>query len=118
VVRTMVECGQLISGAAYLRARRLRRELRPLVEAKLAEVDCLLMPSVPDVAPDPSSTGDSIFQSVWALFGLPSISLPSGLSPDRLPRAVMLVAPSYSEDVALRAATWCEAVLDPMPSAC
>ncbi len=117
-IRALVETGQLIPGSIYIHAQRLRRKWRPKVEQMLDGVDCLLMPTVYNVAPDPSTTGDSSFQAVWSLYGLPSISLPSGLSRDGLPLAVQLVAPRFREDALLNAAAWCEAVLDPMPSPC
>ena len=115
-IRALIEVGQLIPGSAYIHAQRLRRQLRPQIEGMLHGVDCLLLPTVHNVAPDPSTTGKSWFQAVWSLFGLPSISLPSGLSRERLPMGTQLVAPSFREDTLLSAAAWCEAVLDPMPS--
>lgn len=117
-IRALVEVGQLLPSTAYVHAQRLRRKWRPLVEKMVEGVDCLLMPTAYNVAPDPSTTGDSSFQAPWSLFGLPSISLPSGLSREGLPLAVQLVAPAFREDTLLSAAAWCEAVLDPMPSPC
>ena len=86
------------------------------MEEMLEELDCLLMPTASDVAPDPSSTGENWYQGVWSLFGFPSISLPSGLSRERLPLAVQLVASPFREDTLLSAAAWAETVLGPMPS--
>jgi aspartyl-tRNA(Asn)/glutamyl-tRNA(Gln) amidotransferase subunit A len=115
-MQAQVEVGQLVPGAAYIQAQRLRRRFRPQIERLLAGVDCLLMPTVAAVAPDTSTTGDSAFQGVWSLFGSPSITLPSGLSSERLPLAIQLVAPDFQEEQLLRASAWCEAVLGPMPS--
>ncbi|MHB0871797.1 MAG: amidase, partial [Chloroflexota bacterium] len=117
-MRAMVEVGQLITGDGYLQAQRLRRRFRPQVEAMLDGVDCLLMPSVSNVAPSPDTTGDASFQGVWSLFGFPSITLPSGLSVERLPLHTQLVARPFREDALLGAAAWCERILDPMPSPC
>lgn len=116
LVRALVEVGQLIPGVAYIHAQRLRRQIRPQVEKLLEGVDCLLMPSASGVAPDPSTTGDNWFQSLWSLLGHPTISLPSGLSRERLPLAIQLVAPSFREDTLLSVAAWAESVLGPMPS--
>ena len=115
-IRELVEVGQLVPGVAYIHAQRLRRKLRPRMEEMLEELDCLLMPTASDVAPDPSSTGENWYQGVWSLFGFPSISLPSGLSRDRLPLAVQLVAAPFREDTLLSAAAWAESVLAPLPS--
>jgi aspartyl-tRNA(Asn)/glutamyl-tRNA(Gln) amidotransferase subunit A len=114
-ISAQIRVGQLVPAEAYIQAQRLRRQIRPQVEAMLDGVDCLLLPTVENVAQDPSSTGQSGFQAVWSLFGLPSISLPSGLSADRLPIGLQLVARPFREDTLLSAAAWCEARLDPLP---
>lgn len=115
-IRAQVEVGQLVPGFAYIQAQRLRRELRPRVERMLDGIDVLLMPSTSDVAPDPSTTGRNHFQASWSLFGFPSITLPSGLSRERLPLAVQLVAGPFQEEALLSCAAWCEAELGPMPA--
>jgi aspartyl-tRNA(Asn)/glutamyl-tRNA(Gln) amidotransferase subunit A len=115
-IRELVEVGQLVPAVAYIHAQRLRRRYRPEMEEMLEGLDCLLMPTTSDVAPDPSTTGENWYQGVWSLFGFPSISLPSGLSRERLPLAVQLVALPFREDILLSAAAWAEATLAPMPS--
>ncbi|HZK66635.1 MAG TPA: amidase, partial [Chloroflexota bacterium] len=115
-IRAYVEIGQLVAGPVYLHAQRLRRRARPAMEAMLEGVDCLLMPTVDVVAPDTSSTGSSNFQAVWSLFGFPSISLPAGLSKERLPLHIQLAALPFQEETLLSASGWAEDVLGPMPS--
>lgn len=115
-IKELVEVGQLVPGVAYIQAQRLRRRYRPQMEKMLEGLDCLLMPTATDVAPDPSTTGENWYQGVWSLFGFPSISLPSGLSREKLPLAVQLVAAPFREDTLLSAAAWAETVLGPMPS--
>ena len=118
LIRGLVEIGQLLPGAAYIHAQRIRRRLRPAIEGMIGAVDCLLMPGAVGEAPDPSSTGDSIFQAPWSLFGLPSITMPSGLSRAGLPLGVQLIGPKYGEETMFSAAAWCEGVLGPLPSPC
>jgi aspartyl-tRNA(Asn)/glutamyl-tRNA(Gln) amidotransferase subunit A len=115
-IRGLVEVGQLLPGAAYVHAQRIRRRMRPAMEAMLDGVDCLLLASAVGEAPDTSSTGDSVFQAPWSLFGMPSITLPSALSKAGLPLGVQLIAPKYGEEEMFSVAAWCEAVLGPMPS--
>ncbi len=115
-IQAEAEVGQLVPGFAYVHAQRLRRHLRPRVERMLDGVDVRLMPSTSEVAPDPSTTGRNHFQAPWSLFGFPSISLPSGLSRERLPLAVQLVAGPFQEETLLTAAAWAEAELGSMPS--
>lgn len=115
-ITALVRVGELVPATLYLHAQRLRRQCRPLVEAMLAGVDCLLMPTVDVVAPDRGSTGSSAFQAVWSLFGFPAITLPTGLSGERLPFGTQLVSLPFAEETLLGAASWCETVLGPMPS--
>ena len=116
IIKARVEVGQLIPGVYYIQAQRIRRRLRPQMERLFSGVDCLVMPTASNLPPDPKTTGDSSFQGLWTLFGFPSISLPSGLSNDRLPFATQLVGPHFREDKLLGFAAWCEEVLGPMPS--
>ena len=53
---------------------------RPLLHA---DVDAFLLPTASNQPPGPETTGDASFQSPWSLLGLPSISLPSGVSDGR-----------------------------------
>jgi Asp-tRNA(Asn)/Glu-tRNA(Gln) amidotransferase A subunit family amidase len=110
-ITAQVQVGQLVPGQAYLQAQRIRRQVRPRAEAMLDGLDCLLMPSVDVVAPDPSTTGNASFQAVWSLFGFPAITLPSGLSEESLPFGLQLVARPFREDTLLGAAAWCEAIV-------
>lgn len=115
-LRAYVEVGQLIPGAAYLHAQRLRRRIRGAVDALLADFDALLLPTVSNPAPDPSTTGDPSFQAPWTLLGLPAITLPSSLSGERLPLGTQLVAARWNEAGLLAAARWCEEALGPLPA--
>jgi aspartyl-tRNA(Asn)/glutamyl-tRNA(Gln) amidotransferase subunit A len=110
-IRAEAMVGQLIPAPAYLHAQRVRRRLREQVDALLGEVDALLLPTATNVAPPPDTTGDPSFQAPWSLLGLPSISLPSGLSDDGLPFGTQLVGARFAEATLLGAAGWCESVL-------
>ena len=114
-IREMVQVGQLTPAFAYIQALRLRRRLRPQVEAMLDGIDVLLMPSASDVAPDTSTTGRNHFQAPWSLFGFPAITLPSGLSEERLPLAIQLVAGPFQEETLFGSAAWAEDQLGAMP---
>jgi Asp-tRNA(Asn)/Glu-tRNA(Gln) amidotransferase A subunit family amidase len=117
-LRSAIEVGRLMPGAAYVRAQRWRRRLRRGVDELFGQVDALLLPTASGVAPDPSTTGDTSFQAVWTMLGLPAISLPSGLNAVGLPFATQLVARDWAEGRLLSAARWCEEVCGPMPSPC
>ena len=111
-LRSTIETGLLLPGVRYLQAQRMRtafaRDMRELV----ADGAILVTPTTPAAAPrDLNTTGDPIFQSPWTSCGLPTITLPSGLSANGLPLGVQLIGAPFREDELLCAARWCEAAL-------
>jgi Asp-tRNA(Asn)/Glu-tRNA(Gln) amidotransferase A subunit family amidase len=115
-IRAYVEVGRLLPGALYLHAQRLRRRIREGLDRCVADVDALLLPTATDLPPPPDTTGDFSLQAPFSLVGLPAISLPSGLSAERLPLAIQLVAARWQEPRLLDVARWCEAQLGPLPA--
>jgi Asp-tRNA(Asn)/Glu-tRNA(Gln) amidotransferase A subunit family amidase len=115
-LRANVEVGQLIPAAAYLRAQQWRRRIRRRAVAMFEGLDCLVMPTAANVAPEPSTTGDTRFQALWSLIGVPALTLPSGLSAERLPIGLQLVVAPWQEATLLRAGRWCEQQLGPLPA--
>ena len=78
----------------------------------VSQVDVALMPTTQSPAPrDLNTTGDAMFQQPWTSSGLPTITLPSGLSEDGLPLGVQLAALPFDEGKMFAAAAWCENVL-------
>lgn len=117
-LRANIEVGQLIPAVSYLRAQRWRRWFRNAVEGLFTNFDALLCPSAPDVAPNISTTGKSIFLAPWTMLGLPAISLPSGLNAEGLPFGIQLVTRAWDEANLLSAARWCEDVFGMLPPPC
>jgi len=114
-LRAAVEMGQLVPAALELHARRIRARLTRVIDEFLRQADAALLPTVPAPAPGRETTGDRSFQAVWTLCRTPSISLPSGLSPDGLPLAIQLVARQEHDRALLQVAAWCERVLPRLP---
>jgi Asp-tRNA(Asn)/Glu-tRNA(Gln) amidotransferase A subunit family amidase len=115
-LRAYAEVGRLLPGVAYVHAQRLRRRIREAMRHALQGVDALLLPTAADVPPGRETTGDPSLQAPFSLVGFPSLSLPSGLSSERLPMAIQLAALPWQEATLLAAARWCEAQLPPMPA--
>jgi Asp-tRNA(Asn)/Glu-tRNA(Gln) amidotransferase A subunit family amidase len=70
------------------------------------DVDLLLTPSAPDVAPTGiDDTGSSLFNRNWTLLGVPCVTLPAGTGVQGLPIGVQLVG-RYNDDA--RLLTWAE----------
>jgi aspartyl-tRNA(Asn)/glutamyl-tRNA(Gln) amidotransferase subunit A len=106
-LRGFVEVGTTIPGYAYIHAQRLRRRIAERVRPLLRSGELFATPTASNVAPDLSTTGDNSFQGPWSLLGWPSISLPSGISAERLPLALQLVGAPFREDTVLQGAQWC-----------
>jgi aspartyl-tRNA(Asn)/glutamyl-tRNA(Gln) amidotransferase subunit A len=115
-LRALIETGALIPATVYLQAKRLREELREQALGLLTELDCLLMPSCVGTAPAGLAwTGSRTFTSAWSLFGMPAVSIPSGLDREGLPFGLQIVGPAGADAQTLAAAEWCEQVLGPLP---
>jgi len=108
-LRANIEMGMLVPGVEYLQAQRLRREFRRDMVELAKQFDVLLTPATPDIAPrDLNTTGDAAFQSPWTSSGLPTITVPTGLSEAGLPMAIQLATSPFEEGKLLAAARWCE----------
>jgi aspartyl-tRNA(Asn)/glutamyl-tRNA(Gln) amidotransferase subunit A len=71
-------------------------------------VDALLVPATTGPAPDAATTGDPAFNSPWSYVGFPTVSIPSGWTPEGLPLAVQFAGVPWSEPELFVAAAWCE----------
>ena len=111
-LRESIEMGMLIPGVRYIQAQRLRRQFRQDMIEMAKRVDVILTPATPAPAPkDLSTTGDPVFQTPWTTCGLPTITVPSGLSESGLPLAIQLGNLPLEEGKLFAAARWCEDVL-------
>jgi aspartyl-tRNA(Asn)/glutamyl-tRNA(Gln) amidotransferase subunit A len=112
-LRETIEMGLVIPSVDYLRAQRLRHQFQQDIPHMFRDVDILVTPTTPTPAPrDLRTTGDARFQSPWTHAGVPTITLPIGLSQAGMPLGIQLIAPALEEERLLRAARWCEGVLN------
>jgi aspartyl-tRNA(Asn)/glutamyl-tRNA(Gln) amidotransferase subunit A len=110
-VAGLIELGILTTADEYQRARRDQEFSVADSEALMQNVDALVSPAALGPAPDPSTTGDPIFNSPWTYTGQPTITFPIELSDEGLPLGIQLVGRRFDEAGLFRAAAWCEAVL-------
>ena len=111
-LRMSIEAGMLVSGVRYMQAQRMRGRLRAEMTALAQSVDALLTPATPTPAPrDLTTTGAPVFQSPWTSAGMPTITIPSGLSQSGLPLGIQLEGPPFGEARLLAVARWCEEAL-------
>ena len=102
-------------GVPYTRAQAAREVLRERVDAALAGVDALVLPTTPDVAPrleDAADPGFDYGRNTRAadVTRLPAVSLPNGTH-EGLPVGLQLVGEAFGERRLIGAAAAVEAVL-------
>ncbi|MHA3904959.1 amidase [Castellaniella sp. WN] len=108
--RDLIEHGRNISRSDYEDMLAYRNRIRRDLSELIAEFDAIISHPAAGEAPETlSSTGDSSFNSLWTLCGVPAITLPVGLSARGLPLGIQLMA-DYSNDLhLLKVARWFEA---------
>jgi aspartyl-tRNA(Asn)/glutamyl-tRNA(Gln) amidotransferase subunit A len=108
-IRELIEEGLRSAAVDYRQAQQLRDQLkwefRLMVDAGML---ALLVPAAPGAAPNPSTTGDALFNAPWSFTGQPTVSFPIAQTADSLPLAVQLVGQQNMEASLLTRAVWCE----------
>ena len=116
-IRELIETGLAIDAVTYSRALESRVQFMADADRLSKQVQVLLTPSTPTPAPgDLNVTGSAMFQGPWTSTGLPTVTVPSGLSKAGLPLGIQLIAARMEETRLLSAARWCEQVLGKMPA--
>lgn len=129
-LRANLRLGALVLAKDYLDAQRLRAMLSAQVDAALREVDALVFPTQPIVAPRLGScemeetTADDVLDIEIAytgpanLTGHPAISVPCGLTASGLPVGLQFTGRTFDEGTVLRLAGAFESTIGmaPQPS--
>ena len=86
------EAGKMISAEEYIAAQELVGSLNHAVDQLLGHYDAIITASATGEAPlGLKSTGNAIFQCIWTLIGVPTISLPLLKGPNGMPIGVQLI---------------------------
>ncbi len=122
-VRTRLEAGQFIRAVDYIKAQRLRSQLRQSLTSLLDGPRVLLTPTVPTGAPklapfiDVGGTSLPIHPALtrltmpFNLTGMPAISIPCGTDAEGFPVGLQIAAPCGDDAFLLQVALQCETVL-------
>jgi Asp-tRNA(Asn)/Glu-tRNA(Gln) amidotransferase A subunit family amidase len=96
----------------YDSARQTTRDARRQFADLMRDFDLLLTPSAREEAPKGlASTGDSVFNRVWTLLGVPCLTLPWGSGPNGLPLGIQLVSAVEQDTALLAHAQWVASAL-------
>ncbi len=111
-LREFLDDGQRCTPSAYLEALALAKDCRRRLDTVLGDCDALLAPSAPGEAPKGlGNTGDPIFNRMWTLLHVPSVTLPGLQGPNGLPVGVQLVARQWDDARLLAVARWAAPLL-------
>ena len=107
-----LEAALALTPADYDAGRASARQGRMACAALFDEVDLLLTYAAPGEAPAGlSSTGDSRFNRLWTLMGVPCVTIPVQRGPRDLPVGIQLIARFGADDRVLAVAKALEQVL-------
>jgi Asp-tRNA(Asn)/Glu-tRNA(Gln) amidotransferase A subunit family amidase len=91
-LRAYLDTARATTPEQYDEARRLSRRSRDAARAFFAEVDVVVTYAAPGEAPDTlGSTGDSRFNRLWTLLGVPCVTVPLMRGPRGLPASIQII---------------------------
>lgn len=109
MITRLLDDGLKVSAVDYAHSLAHLQAIRREAGLWLDSFDALLAPSTDTTAPARlDTTGPRDFQAPWSYAGLPVVSIPCGLCPDRMPAALQLVGHRNHEATLLAIARWCE----------
>ena len=117
-VRSSLEGAVELTDSEVDSARRLRERFREVLPQTLGDLDLLLTPTLPAVAPRYGEGTRTVLTRLTALFNLtgwPALALPCGPAEDGLPASVQLAAPPGRDALVLAAAAALEGALSGRP---
>jgi Asp-tRNA(Asn)/Glu-tRNA(Gln) amidotransferase A subunit family amidase len=92
-LRVYLDTANAATPESYDEARRVSRAGRRVARTTFREVDVVVSYAAPGEAPDTlASTGDSRFNRLWTLLGVPCLTVPLIRGPRGLPVSVQIIA--------------------------
>jgi Asp-tRNA(Asn)/Glu-tRNA(Gln) amidotransferase A subunit family amidase len=113
-VASLIEEGLSASATDFIKASEHQDEMSRRMDSLFGDsLDVLLTPATTGPAPDATSTGNPAMNAPWSYTGLPTVSLPVGLSKHGLPLAIQLAGKLHEDADLLQIASVCERMLIP-----
>jgi len=111
-ITSLIEEGLSTLAIDYASALRHYDQHRIEMEELFADGVVALTPATVTAAPAGlESTGDPKFNSPWSYAGLPTVTIPCGLTANGMPCGLQLIGPRNGEALLLSLADWCESTL-------
>jgi len=107
---SLLSAGASVSELEYEHALRVRRATVVEFDRWIRRFDAVLTLAAFGQAGSPETTGDPGPCTRWTLVGAPAISVPTGLSPNRMPLGVQLVGARGSDAKVLNIAKWLQSL--------
>ena len=113
LLKQTLDFAQTISASDYDEARICAEQASQQIDEYFDEVDALISLSAPGPAPEGlASTGSSIFNRIWTLFGLPCVNVTGLMNEEKgLPLGVQIIGPYMSDQKSLSIARWLEGAI-------
>jgi Asp-tRNA(Asn)/Glu-tRNA(Gln) amidotransferase A subunit family amidase len=112
LLRGRLDDSRDIAPTAYDAARAVANRARRALAEVFDDIDALLTFSAPGVAPKGlASTGDTRFNKLWTLMGVPCVNVPADVADGGLPVGVQVIARFGDDAGALNAARFVEKAL-------
>ena len=120
-----IRSGEAVTAAEYIQRRRELEEARRSIAHAFADVDLLVLPTMPMPAPaiadlkaDPAALRPAELKLLrntrpFNVWGLPAISVPCGFTQSGLPIGLQIAGPHWREDLVLRLAHAYEQATEP-----
>ncbi|GJF06048.1 amidase [Pseudonocardia sp. D17] len=109
ILRTMLEKGTTVGGAAHDAALARAAAQRDLLLGLLGDADAILLPAAPGPAPvGLGATGNPAMSRPFQLMNMPAVAVPGLATTGGLPLGVQLVGHPRREDDLLATAAWVE----------
>ncbi|MCY0900283.1 MAG: amidase [Firmicutes bacterium] len=120
--RARLRAGEQITVADYLRARQIRRTLQQRWSEVTEDLDFVLLPTLPTAAAGPEGmpggealANATLYTSVFALLGVPALSVPAGLTSDGMPAGLQIIGRPGCDTEVLAFGRWVEEVRGLLP---
>ena len=122
VLAELIELGRNPPAGAYEMLEAMRKRFTLELDDCFKQMDLMICPNMPYLAPpadgilalstDPNRANGLTFTAPFDYSGHPTLSLPVGLSSERLPLSIQLVAPRLGEGLLFRAGSALETVIE------